>query len=97
MNESFCKVPDEIVSWLLFSLFLLVLLSATALRTLVVLGVQLLWTSKLLKKKYETFDDARRMLIMTRVAPDCQDIGRLACLYRSTRLMRIVTKTKKST
>jgi hypothetical protein len=51
MNESFCKVPDEIVSWLLFSLFLLVLLSATALRTLVVLGVQLLWTSKLLKKK----------------------------------------------
>jgi hypothetical protein len=51
MNESFHKVPDMIISCLLFSLCLSVLPSTTALRTLVVLGVQLRPTPKLLKKK----------------------------------------------
>jgi hypothetical protein len=43
--------PDTIVSCLLFSLCFSTLLSAAALGTLVVLGVQLLSTSKPLKKK----------------------------------------------
>jgi hypothetical protein len=51
MNESFCKVPDMIITCLLFSLCLLVLMSTAALITLVLLGVQWLWTSKLLKIK----------------------------------------------
>jgi hypothetical protein len=45
------QILDMIVSCLLFSLCLSILSSAAALITLVVLGVQLLWTSKLLEKK----------------------------------------------
>jgi hypothetical protein len=44
------QIPDMIISCLLFSLCLSILSSTAALRTLVVLGVQSLWTSKLLKK-----------------------------------------------
>jgi hypothetical protein len=45
-------------------LCLLVLLSAAALRTLVVLGIQLLWASELFKKgKWKKiFDDVKWML-----------------------------------
>jgi hypothetical protein len=63
--------PDMIVSCSLFSLCLSVLPSTAALRTLVVLTVQLLRTSKLLKNTNDTFDDARWMLTITRLAPEC--------------------------
>jgi hypothetical protein len=63
--------PDMIVSCSLFSLCLSVLPSTTALRTFVVLTVQLLRTSKLLKNTNDTFDDARWMLTITRLAPEC--------------------------
>jgi hypothetical protein len=45
------------------------------LRTLVVLGVQLLWASNLFEKRKtdKTFDDARWMLTITRVAPEHRD------------------------
>jgi hypothetical protein len=63
--------PDMIVSCSLFSLCLSLLPSTAALRTLVVLTVQLLRTSKLLKNTNDTFDDARWMLTITRLAPEC--------------------------
>jgi hypothetical protein len=47
--------PDMIVSCSLFSLCLSVLLSIVASRTLVVLGVQSLWTSKLLRRNRQNF------------------------------------------
>jgi hypothetical protein len=84
-----------IVTCLHFSLCLSVLLSITTSRTLVVHGVQPLWTSKLLKKTSETFDDVRSVLTIIWVASECRDSVGLAYLSRGTLLMRIHTKTKK--
>jgi hypothetical protein len=86
---------DMVVSCLLFSLCLSVLPNVAALRTLVLLDVQSPRTSKFLEKKTNgTFDDARWILAIIRVAPECRDIARLAWLRRGTRLMRILTKTR---
>jgi hypothetical protein len=92
MNVS--QSPDMVISCPLFSLCLSVLPSVASMRTLVVLGVLSPWTSKLLKKTSKTFDDARWILTIIRVAPDCRDIAEHARLRRGTRLMRILTKTR---
>jgi hypothetical protein len=47
------------------------------------------------ENQMKTFDDARWMLTMTQVAPECQDTGRLAHLCRDTKLMRNTYKDKK--
>jgi hypothetical protein len=46
------------------------------LKAFIVLGVRLLLASKLFlrKKTNETFDDVKWLLIITWVAPECQDI-----------------------
>jgi hypothetical protein len=85
--------PDVVLSYLPFSLSLLVLLSTAALGTLVVLGAWLQRTSKLLQnnKTDGTFDDALWVLTMARVAPECQGTARPARLCRGTLLMSILT------
>jgi hypothetical protein len=57
-----------------------------ALRTLVVLSMQLLQVSKLFKEKktYKNFDDAKWMLTVTRVAPECQGTSGAAHLCHGT-------------
>jgi hypothetical protein len=65
INEKvFLQGLDAVTSCYPLSLCLSVLLSAAALRTLVVLGIQLLWASELFKKgKWKKiFDDVKWML-----------------------------------
>jgi hypothetical protein len=83
---------DMIVSCLLFSLCLSVLLGAATLITLMVLGEQLLRTSKL--KRNKTFAEVRWMLTIIWIAPECWDTTVLARLCRGTWLMRILTRKK---
>jgi hypothetical protein len=77
---------DIVVSCLIISLCLSVLSSAIASRNLVVLGVRLLRTSKLLEKKEtdKNFDDVRWVLTRTHVAPECRDTARPTRPYRGT-------------
>jgi hypothetical protein len=65
--KSFLQGSDTATSCYLFSLCLLALPSAAALRTLVVLTTQLLRASKLFKKRkiVETFNDVKWMLTIT--------------------------------
>jgi hypothetical protein len=63
-----------------------VLLSVAALGTLVFLGVHLLWLFKLFKKRKsdEIFYDAKWMLTITWVAPECRDTAEPTYLCRGT-------------
>jgi hypothetical protein len=71
------------------------MLSIIALRTLVVLSMQSLQTSNLLKKTNETFADVRRILTIILVAPEWRDSARITRLCRGPWWMRILTKMKK--
>jgi hypothetical protein len=55
-------------------------------RSLVALGLQFLWASKLFKKRItdKTFDDAKWMLTITRVVPKCRDTAGPAHLCHGT-------------
>jgi hypothetical protein len=79
--------PNMIVPCLPFALCLSIQPSIAALGTLVVLGVQLLRTTKLFEKKMEieeTFDGVPGVLTITRVAPRCRDTVKPARLCRGT-------------
>jgi hypothetical protein len=94
MNECL-QSPDMVISCALFSLCLFVPPNIAASRTFVVPGVQSSWTSKLLEKTNETFEIARPILTIIRVAPECPDIVRLVRLHRGTRSIRILTKIRR--
>jgi hypothetical protein len=91
MNES-CKKSRYDRPFSLFSLCLSVLPNAAALRTLVVLGVQLLRTSKLLKKKQMNLFMMRGGANHDPGSPECWDIAGLGLLCRGTWLMRYLQR-----
>jgi hypothetical protein len=69
------------------------MLSVVATRTLVVLGMQSLRTSKL-KKTNKTFDDVKWILTIIWVALECRVSTRISHLCHGTWLIRILTKAK---
>jgi hypothetical protein len=75
------QCPDIIASCLPFPLRLSVRMCIAALGTLVVLGAQLLQTTKPFERKKETnktFDNALGLQTITRETLECRDIVRLA-------------------